>query len=161
MLSCRNSTHAIRGRQSLWMHRPIGKRSTQRKPTGAVSWYRLHLETSLALIEQAATGCSAWVIDVGGGESTLVDDLLSRGYETITILDISQTAVDANRKRLGKASERVHMLLQALRLHLHEGAAQGVGWLFALADPHMLLQALSSSTIEQYCRLSTYPAQRP
>jgi 2-polyprenyl-3-methyl-5-hydroxy-6-metoxy-1,4-benzoquinol methylase len=55
------------------------------------------LETSLALIEQAAAGCSASIIDVGGGESTLVDDLLARGYESVTVLDISQTAIDANR----------------------------------------------------------------
>jgi len=47
------------------------------KAPDAVSWYRPHLETSLALIERAAAGCSASVIDVGGGESTLVDDLLA------------------------------------------------------------------------------------
>jgi SAM-dependent methyltransferase len=81
------------------------------KAPDAVSWYRPHLETSLALIEQAAGGCSASVIDVGGGESTLVDDLLARGYENITVLDISQTAVEANRKRLGKDSERVHWVV--------------------------------------------------
>ena len=81
------------------------------KAPDAVSWYRPHLETSLALIEQAAAGCSASVIDVGGGESTLVDDLLARGYESVTVLDISQTAIDANRKRLGKASERVRWLV--------------------------------------------------
>ena len=81
------------------------------KAPDAVSWYRPHLETSLALIEQAASGRSASVIDVGGGESTLVDDLLARGYESITVLDISQTAIDANRKRLGEASERVHWLI--------------------------------------------------
>src|SRR5438874_2385738 len=46
-----------------------------------------------------------------GGESTLVDDLLDRGYENITILDISRTAIDANRKRLGKASERIRWLV--------------------------------------------------
>jgi uncharacterized radical SAM superfamily Fe-S cluster-containing enzyme len=45
----------------------------------AVSWYRPHLETSLALIERAASGSSSSIIDVGGGESTLVDDLLARG----------------------------------------------------------------------------------
>lgn len=79
---------------------------TEKAPE-AVSWYRQHLETSLALIEQAAAARSASVIDVGGGQSTLVDDLLACGYENITVLDISQTAIDANRRRLGKASERV------------------------------------------------------
>ena len=81
------------------------------KAPDAVSWYRPHLETSLALIEQAAAGSSASVIDVGGGESTLVDDLLARGYESITVLDISQTAIDANKKRLGTAAERVHWVV--------------------------------------------------
>jgi SAM-dependent methyltransferase len=81
------------------------------KAPDAVSWYRPHLETSLALVEKAAAGRSASVIDIGGGESTLVDDLLARGYEDITVLDISQTAIDANRKRLGTASERVHWLV--------------------------------------------------
>ena len=47
------------------------------KAPSEVSWYRPHLETSLALIEQTASGRSASIIDVGGGESTLVDDLLA------------------------------------------------------------------------------------
>jgi 2-polyprenyl-3-methyl-5-hydroxy-6-metoxy-1,4-benzoquinol methylase len=81
------------------------------KAPDTVNWYRPHLETSLSLIEQAAAGCSASVIDVGGGESTLVDDLVACGYKSITVLDISQTAIDANRKRLGKASESVHWLV--------------------------------------------------
>ncbi|HEX4576400.1 MAG TPA: class I SAM-dependent methyltransferase [Edaphobacter sp.] len=82
---------------------------TEKAPT-AVSWYRPHLETSLALIEQAAADRSASIIDVGAGESTLIDDLLARGYENITVLDISQTAINANKKRLGKSSDRVHWL---------------------------------------------------
>src|SRR6266568_5110717 len=77
------------------------------KAPDQVSWYCPHLETSLALIEQAAGGRSASIIDVGGGESTLVDDLLVLGYTDITVLDISQTAIDANKRRLGEASERV------------------------------------------------------
>ena len=47
------------------------------KKPEAVSWYRAHLETSLALIERAAHSRSASIIDIGGGESTLVDDLLA------------------------------------------------------------------------------------
>src|ERR1700756_4210516 len=82
------------------------------KAPNAVSWSRPHLETSLALIEQAAAGCSASVIDVGGGESTLVDDLLARGYERASPSSIfRKTAIGANRKRLGKASERVNWLV--------------------------------------------------
>jgi 2-polyprenyl-3-methyl-5-hydroxy-6-metoxy-1,4-benzoquinol methylase len=81
------------------------------KTPEAVSWYRRHLETSLRLIERAASGHSASIIDVGGGESTLVDDLLARGYENLTFLDVSQTAVDVTKKRLGQAAERIHWLV--------------------------------------------------
>src|SRR5258707_13221914 len=81
------------------------------KAPEAVSWYRPHLETSLALIERAAAGYSASIIDVGGGESTLVDDLLARGHENITVLDVSQTAIDVTKKRLGLAAEQIHWLV--------------------------------------------------
>jgi SAM-dependent methyltransferase len=83
----------------------------QQKAPDAVSWYQPHLEKCLALIEQFAPKQSASIIDVGGGESTLVDDLLARGYQNVTVLDISQTAIDANRKRLGNAAETVHWVV--------------------------------------------------
>jgi 2-polyprenyl-3-methyl-5-hydroxy-6-metoxy-1,4-benzoquinol methylase len=81
------------------------------KAPETVSWYRPHLETSLALIERAANTRSTSIIDVGGGESTLVDDLLARGYENITVLDVSQTAIDVTNKRLGLAAEEIHWLV--------------------------------------------------
>ena len=81
------------------------------KEPEAVSWYRPHLETSLALIERAAAGYSASIIDVGGGESTLVDDLLAKSYENITVLDVSQTAIEVTKKRLGLAAEKIHWLV--------------------------------------------------
>ena len=87
------------------------ERIYSQKAANEVSWYRPHLETSLALIAQAASSPSASIIDVGGGESTLVDDLLARGYADITLLDISQTAIDATRERLGKAAERLRWLV--------------------------------------------------
>ncbi len=75
-----------------------------------VSWYSPHLNASLELIERTSVSPTAAIIDVGGGESTLVDDLLARGYENISVLDISQSAIDANKKRLGKEAERIHWL---------------------------------------------------
>jgi 2-polyprenyl-3-methyl-5-hydroxy-6-metoxy-1,4-benzoquinol methylase len=80
------------------------------KAPDAVSWYRLHLETSLALVEKAAPVRSASIIDVGGGESTLVDDLLARGYQNTTVLDVSQTAIDVTKRRLGQAAARVQWI---------------------------------------------------
>jgi SAM-dependent methyltransferase len=81
------------------------------KASDAVSWFRPHLETSLALIERVAPDLAASVIDVGGGQSTLIDDLLARGYQKISVLDISSTALEATRKRLGPLAERVHWLV--------------------------------------------------
>lgn len=77
-----------------------------------VSWFRPHLETSLALIERGSPDRSACIVDVGGGESTLADDLLAKGYRNVTVLDISATALALTRKRLGPDRERqVHWLL--------------------------------------------------
>jgi len=81
------------------------------KAPDTVSWYRQHLETSLTLIERAVPERSASMIDVGGGESTLVDDLLLRGYQNVTVLDISQAAIDVTKSRLGSVAERVRWLV--------------------------------------------------
>ena len=81
------------------------------KAPDKVSWFRPHLEVSLDLIEHAAPDHSASLIDVGGGESTLVDDLLARGYRNITVLDISNRALEVARERLGAAADQVHWLL--------------------------------------------------
>lgn len=80
------------------------------KAPDQVSWFRLHLETSLSLIERAANQRSASIIDVGGGASSLVDDLIGRGYRHVTVLDISQSAIDAAKKHLKELSESVQWL---------------------------------------------------
>ena len=76
----------------------------------AVSWYRPHLETSLALIKKVAPPPYASIIDVGGGESTLVDDLVAWHYRRITVLDVSQTAIDVTKTRLGARAQQVEWL---------------------------------------------------
>ena len=81
------------------------------KEPETVSWYRAHLETSVALIERAANSRSASIIDIGAGESTLVDDLVARGYGNITVLDISQTAFDVTKKRLGPLAEKAKWIV--------------------------------------------------
>lgn len=75
-----------------------------------VSWYRPHLEVSLALIEQATPDIGGAVIDVGGGEATLVDDLVAHGYKDVTVLDISSAAIDVARGRLGPSGTSVHWI---------------------------------------------------
>jgi SAM-dependent methyltransferase len=80
------------------------------KSADAVSWYRPHLEVSLNLIARVAGGSSASIIDIGGGASTLVDDLLERGYQNLTVLDISPAALTAAKRRLGPAGDKVQWL---------------------------------------------------
>jgi ubiquinone/menaquinone biosynthesis C-methylase UbiE len=77
------------------------------KASTQVSWYREHLQMSLKLIEQSEVDNSAHIIDVGGGASTLVDDLLKRGFKNITVLDVSSAAIGIARKRLGSEAEDV------------------------------------------------------
>ncbi|MES1261488.1 MAG: class I SAM-dependent methyltransferase [Acidobacteriota bacterium] len=81
------------------------------KAPNQVSWFRPHLETSLALIERAAGDRAASIIDVGGGASSLLDDLLARGYWNITVLDISQAALDVAKLRAGDAGKSIHWLV--------------------------------------------------
>jgi SAM-dependent methyltransferase len=81
------------------------------KAADQVSWYRPHLEISLDLIERRAPERSAAIIDVGAGESTLVDDLLARGYRDLTVLDVSHTAIEATRERLGSAADWVRWIV--------------------------------------------------
>ena len=93
------------------------------KPAGGVSWYRPHLDVSLQLIEEAAPESSASIIDIGAGQSTLVDDLLLRGYEHLTVLDISQAAMDGSRLRLGARAAQVRWLVgDVTKTELEPGA---------------------------------------
>lgn len=80
------------------------------KDTSEVSWFQEHAERSLKLIEDAQIPKTGQIIDIGGGASTLVDDLLSHGYHNITVLDISSAALDAAKTRLGPKASQVHWL---------------------------------------------------
>jgi 2-polyprenyl-3-methyl-5-hydroxy-6-metoxy-1,4-benzoquinol methylase len=80
------------------------------KRANEVSWYRPHLDVSLQLIGEAAPNRDARIIDIGGGESTLVDDLLARGYRNVWILDISSTALDVAKERLGANASTINWL---------------------------------------------------
>ncbi len=75
-----------------------------------VSWYREHLDTSLRMIEATGAALDAPILDVGGGLSTLADDLLQQGYSNLTVLDLANAALIAARCRLGASSARVTWL---------------------------------------------------
>ena len=76
----------------------------------AVSWYQPQAGLSLALITAAATDRQTPIVDVGGGASVLVDDLLAAGFDKVTVLDLSAAALAAARSRLGERAPRVRWL---------------------------------------------------
>ena len=71
------------------------------KEPSDVSWFQSHLQKSLALIDSADLKADAQIIDIGGGSSTLVDDLLKKGFKNLTVLDISANALEKTKRRLG------------------------------------------------------------
>lgn len=79
---------------------------TTRAPE-AVSWYAPHLSVSLQYIARTGAPREAAIVDVGGGEATLVDDLLDAGYRRVSVLDISEKALAVCRQRLAGRAEGV------------------------------------------------------
>ena len=76
-----------------------------------VSWFTPRLERSLGFIEQCGLGPRARIIDVGAGACTLADDLVDRGYDDLTILDVSHRALERARERLGERAEQISWLV--------------------------------------------------
>lgn len=72
-----------------------------------VSWFQENPGISLELIEMLGAPKTSAVIDVGGGASRLVDRLLERGFENVTVLDLSGEALEVARARLGPQQNKV------------------------------------------------------
>lgn len=77
------------------------------KPLSEVSWYQPIPQISINFIRESGISKSAKIIDIGGGDSFLVDYLLKEGYKNITVLDISEAAIKRARQRLGKRADEV------------------------------------------------------
>jgi len=91
--------------QDYWQNVYTSKASTE------VSWYQEHAQTSLNLISSSSgTNLSASIIDVGGGASTLVDDLLRVGFSQISVLDLSAAALETAKNRLGTLAKKINWL---------------------------------------------------
>lgn len=72
-----------------------------------VSWHQPKPEISLNIIKELNIPKTASIIDIGGGDSLLVDNLLNQGYKNITVLDISKKAIERAKLRLGKLEKIV------------------------------------------------------
>ena len=83
------------------------ERLYQVKDAAELSWYESHSQRSLQAIQETGISSDAPILDVGGGASVLVDDLLELGYSDITVLDVAPAALAQSRERLGAATETV------------------------------------------------------
>ena len=88
-------------RKAHWEDVYSNKKSTD------VSWYQQHPEYSLNLIRATGIDVSAHIIDIGGGASTLMDFMLDDGYQNLSVLDISYSAIEQAKKRLGDRADKV------------------------------------------------------
>lgn len=76
-----------------------------------VSWYQKKPETSLQFFERNNIPKTAKILEIGGGDSYLIDNLLEQDYESLTLLDISENAIERIKKRLGEKSEKVRFVV--------------------------------------------------
>ena len=84
----------------------------QTKQLSEVSWYEPIPETSLSIIKLFKLPKNAAIIDIGGGDSLLVDYLLMLGYTNITVLDISAKAIERAKERLGEKAEEIKWIVK-------------------------------------------------
>jgi len=87
-----------------WEHIYETKAPTQ------VSWYQEHAQFSLQYIQNTSVQKTDHIIDIGGGASTLVDDLIAAGFQNISVLDVSATALQIARQRLGARAVDVNWI---------------------------------------------------
>lgn len=80
------------------------------KEPDRLGWYKPRLQTSISWISELNLDADAAIMDVGGGTSTLVDDLLDAGCRSITVLDLSENALTLTRERLGANAASVRWL---------------------------------------------------
>ncbi|HMT54284.1 MAG TPA: class I SAM-dependent methyltransferase [Saprospiraceae bacterium] len=76
-----------------------------------VSWFQVRPETSLDFFKQFKVPTTAKIIDIGGGDSLLVDHLLDLGYQDISVLDISESAIERAKVRLGQKAQNVKWIV--------------------------------------------------
>lgn len=79
----------------------------ENKATNEMTWYQARPDISLLFLEDNNIDKKAKIIDVGGGDSLLVDYLIEKGYEDITVLDVSEKALSKAKKRLGKRAQKI------------------------------------------------------
>jgi 2-polyprenyl-3-methyl-5-hydroxy-6-metoxy-1,4-benzoquinol methylase len=93
---------------------------SEKKPT-EVSWYQQNPERSLKLILENCPYKDARIIDVGGGASLLEDCLLEQGFTNVSVLDISENALELSKQRLGTQAGKVNWIVENVTLFSPRG----------------------------------------
>uniref|UniRef100_UPI0030C81B36 class I SAM-dependent methyltransferase n=1 Tax=Yeosuana marina TaxID=1565536 RepID=UPI0030C81B36 len=88
------------------------------KSLNEVSWYEVVPETSLSFFKESNISKSAKIIDIGGGDSFLVDHLLKLGYTNLTVLDISESALNRAKQRLRNQANKVKWIVADVAVFL-------------------------------------------
>lgn len=83
----------------------------EKKQPDEVSWYQPHLAQSLSFIRASGLPPESRIVDVGGGASTLVDDLLDEGYRNLAVIDLAPAALEAAKVRLGERAQAVDWIV--------------------------------------------------
>jgi hypothetical protein len=76
-----------------------------------VSWFQPRADISLRLIRNSGATAESAIIDIGGGSSVLVDQLLDEDFRDVSVLDISEEALAASKQRLGDRAAWVHWIV--------------------------------------------------
>jgi SAM-dependent methyltransferase len=82
-----------------------------KKGENEVSWFQENPAPSLELIAQVGATPTSAIIDIGGGASRLVDNLVELGFRDVTVLDLSEAALEAAKSRLGGRAAQVHWIV--------------------------------------------------
>jgi len=80
------------------------------KAQDELSWFQRYPATSMEFVELFGLPLDANIIDIGGGDSLFVDALLNKGYKNVYVLDISATAIERAKQRLGPRAAQVHWI---------------------------------------------------
>ena len=82
-----------------------------KKGENEVSWFQEDPALSLELIAEVGTSPETAIIDIGGGASRLVDSLVAKGFQSVTVLDLSEAALKTAQARLGQGASPVRWLV--------------------------------------------------
>ena len=136
------------------------------KQPNEVSWTQEIPQTSMDFIKACNVPKTAKIIDIGGGDSKLVDFLLQDGYENITVLDISAEALERARKRLGENARKVKWIVSDVTKFIpetsydiwHDRAA-----FHFLTTPEAIKQYIdiAAAAVKQYLIIGTFSENGP